>query len=139
MADRSIFMEEKKFIKLPESELEVMQAIWALNAEGEKFVSAGLIMKRFPALNRLKLTTVLTLITRLQFKGFISSEKLGRSNCYKPLIDEVAYKKFVAGDFCDKVYRSNKLNMISAIVEDGGLTAEELAAVKKMIENEEAK
>ena len=67
--------DNKEFIKLPESELEVMQAIWALNAEGEKFVSAGLIMKRFPALCRLKLTTVLTLITRLQNKGFISSEK----------------------------------------------------------------
>ena len=38
-------MSDKKMIKLPESELEVMQAIWALNEEGEKFVSAGLIMK----------------------------------------------------------------------------------------------
>lgn len=131
-------MEEKKFIKLPESELEVMQAIWALNAEGEKFVSASLVMKKFPALNRLKLTTVLTLITRLQFKGFISSEKLGRSNCYKPLIDEVEYKKFVAADFLEKVYRGNKLNMIAAVLEDGELTAEELAAVKAMVEKEEA-
>ncbi len=132
-------MENKKFIKLPESELEVMQAIWALNAEGEPFVSAGLIMKKFPALTRLKLTTVLTLITRLQFKGFISSEKLGRANCYKPLIDEAEYKKFVAGDFCDKVYRSNRVNLISALVEGSGMTNEELETLKKVISDEEAK
>ena len=68
-------MEEKTFIKLPESELEVMQGIWLLDKEGETNISAGLVMKRCPALNRLKLTTVLTLINRLQFKGFICSEK----------------------------------------------------------------
>ena len=51
---------EDKMIKLPASELEIMQAIWVLDEEGEKFISASLIMKRFPDLNRLKLTTVLT-------------------------------------------------------------------------------
>ena len=109
-------MSDKKFIKLPESELEVMQAIWALNAEGEKFVSAGLIMKRFPALCRLKLTTVLTLITRLQLKGFISSEKLSRANCYKPLIDADEYRRFVAGDFVERVGHSRIYLAVGIVV-----------------------
>ena len=129
----------KEFIKLPESELEVMQAIWALNAEGEKFVSAGLIMKRFPALCRLKLTTVLTLITRLQNKGFISSEKLSRSNCYKPLIDADEYRRFVAGDFVQRVYMGNRLGLISNLIEVGELTAEDITELKKVIEETEKK
>lgn len=124
-------MSEKQFIKLPESELEVMQAIWALNAEGEKFVSAGLIMKRFPALCRLKLTTVLTLITRLQTKGFISSEKLSRANCYKPLIDADEYRRFVAEDFVERVYVGNRLGLIADLIKAGELTAEDLAALQK--------
>ena len=97
---------EEKMIKLPASELEIMQAIWVLDEEGEKFISASLIMKRFPALNRLKLTTVLTLITRLQNKGFINTEKLGRSNCYTPKISSADYRKFAYGDFVEKVYRN---------------------------------
>ena len=124
----------QEFIKLPESELEVMQAIWALNAEGEKFVSAGLIMKRFPALCRLKLTTVLTLITRLQNKGFISSEKLSRSNCYKPLIDADEYRRFVANDFVQRVYVGNRLGLISNLIESDDLSAEDIAELKKIIE-----
>ena len=124
-------MSEKQFIKLPESELEVMQAIWALNAEGEKFVSAGLIMKRFPALCRLKLTTVLTLITRLQTKGFISSEKLSRANCYKPLIAADEYRRYVAEDFVERVYVGNRLGLISDLIEAGELTAEDIAALLK--------
>lgn len=132
-------MTDKKIIKLPESELEIMQAIWALNEEGEKFVSAGLIMKRFPAITRLKLTTVLTLITRLQTKGFIRTEKLGRSNCYTPLIPSDEYRKFASGDFVQKVYMNDKMGLISALVTDENLTAEELSEIKEMIERSEKK
>ena len=136
---KGVTMSEKKIIKLPESELEIMQAIWALTEEGEKFVSAGLIMKRFPAITRLKLTTVLTLITRLQLKGFISTEKLGRSNCYTPLIPSDEYRKFASGDFVQKVYMNDKMGLISALVSDETLTAEELAEIKAIIEKNENK
>jgi predicted transcriptional regulator len=108
---------------LPESELEVMQSIWSLAAEGEPCLSAGVIMKKFPALNRLKLTTVLTLITRLQMKGFITSEKQGRSNCYTPLIEENEYKRFAAEDFLEKVFLGDRLGLVRLLTENGSGTA----------------
>jgi len=126
-------MDEKTFIKLPESELEVMQGIWLLDSEGEANISAGLVMKRCPALNRLKLTTVLTLINRLQFKGFISSEKKGRANCYTPLIDAEAYRKAAAEDFCEKVYLGNRGDAVSAIIEGGALTADEKERIMALL------
>lgn len=129
----------EKIIKLPESELEIMQAIWALNEEGEKFVTASLIMKRFTSLSRLKLTTILTLITRLQVKGFIKTEKIGRSNCYTPLITSAEYRKFASGDFVEKVYMNDKMGLISALVGDEKLTAEELDEIKAIIAKNENK
>ena len=128
---------EEKMIKLPASELEIMQAIWVLDEEGEKFISASLIMKRFPALNRLKLTTVLTLITRLQNKGFINTEKLGRSNRYTPKISSADYRKFAYGDFVEKVYRNDRMDLFSALVNDDALTKEDLAEIKALIEKTE--
>ena len=122
-------MEEKTMIKLPESELEIMQAIWALNEAGERYISAGLIMKRFPALTRLKLTTVLTLITRLNVKGFIKSEKIGRTNCYTPLIACADYRRFAVDDFVEKVFMDEKLSLINCLL-DGNLTEEEKAAIR---------
>jgi len=110
---------DNKFIKLPDSELEIMQAIWSLHGEGEKLITAGLVMKRFPALCRLKLTTVLTLTTRLLSKGFIRSEKIGRANCYFPLVDSAEYRKFVLDDFLQRVYFGNRVEMMK------DLTAEE--------------
>ena len=132
-------MTDGKIIKLPESELEIMQAIWALNEEGEPGVSAGLIMKRFPDLQRLKLTTVLTLITRLQTKGYIKTEKIGRSNCYTPIISSEEYRKFASGDFVEKVYMNDKIGLISALVSDDSLTAEELSEIRALIEKSEKK
>lgn len=129
---------EDRMIKLPASELEIMQAIWALDEEGEKFISASLVMKRFPALNRLKLTTVLTLITRLQTKGFIRTEKLGRSNCYTPIISSADYRRFAYGDFVENVYRSDRLDLFSALVNDEALTKEDLDEIKAMIEKAES-
>jgi len=129
---------EDRMIKLPASELEIMQAIWALDEEGEKFISASLVMKRFPALNRLKLTTVLTLITRLQTKGFIRTEKLGRSNCYTPIISSADYRRFAYGDFVENVYRNDRLDLFSALVNDEALTKEDLDEIKAMIEKAES-
>lgn len=126
-------MEEKKFIKLPDSELEVMQGIWVLNREGETCISASLVMKRFPELKRLKLTTVLTLINRLQFKGFITSEKRGRSNCYTPIINEEEYKRFVAADFLEKVYLGDSIAAITAVIESSNLTNDEQTRIKALI------
>lgn len=126
-------MPNKNIIKLPESELEVMQAIWALNGAGEKAVSAGMIMDRYPELNRLKLTTVLTLITRLHSKGYIKSEKIGRSNCYTPLVPLKEYRKFALNDFADKLYGVDKLDFVKTILSDGSLTKKELEALKDFI------
>ena len=129
---------EDRMIKLPASELEIMQAIWTLDEEGEKFISASLVMKRFPALTRLKLTTVLTLITRLQTKGFIRTEKLGRSNCYTPLISSAEYRKFAYGDFVEKVYRNDRMDLFSALIADEALTKEDLEEIKALIAKTES-
>ena len=130
---------ENIMIKLPASELEIMQAIWLLDAEGEKFITASLVMNRCPDLKRLKLTTVLTLISRLQMKGFVKVQKIGRSNGYIPIIDSAEYRKFAYGDFVERVYRNDRMELVSALVSDEALTKEDLAEIKALIEKTEAK
>lgn len=120
-------------IKLPASELEIMQAIWLLDAEGEKFITASLAMKRCPGLQRLKLTTVITLINRLLIKGFVQVQKIGRSNGYIPLISYEEYRKFAYGDFLEKVYLNNKMDLISALLSNEEYTKAELAEIKALV------
>ena len=130
--------EEKKIIKLPASELEVMQVIWRLDEEGEKFITASRVMKREPALNRLKLTTIFTLVSRLEMKGFIRTEKVGRSNCLEPIISSEDYRRFAYEDFVQNVYRSDRMDLVSALLDDEALTKEDLAEIKALVEKAEA-
>lgn len=128
----------KGIVKLPESELAVMQLIWDMHRAGEPSdsVTAGNLMERYPdRIGHLKLTTVLTLISRLIGKKFIRAEKTGRAYCYIPLVDEEEYKKMAAQDFVKTVYNSDTRGLISALVSDDGLTEKDIEELMKMLED----
>lgn len=126
--------DHKEFIKLPESELEIMEAIWALYEEGEKGITATMVVKHFPALNRLKLTTVLTLINRLAAKGFVTIEKIGRSNCYTPVVDVHAYRRFIAGDFVHRAFLDDPMELLLEVIRTSELSEMDIADLKAALD-----
>ena len=126
-----------EFIKLPESELEVMQIIWDMERDGYKEIHAGEMFQYAPAIGRLKMTTVLTLITRLIGKGFLSVRKVGRVNCYTPLVDETAYKNFATKDFLEMMYKNNASGLISALIGGDCLKESDIDALRRYIDESE--
>ena len=129
---------ENDMIKLPGSELEVMQIIWDMEKEGYSEIHAGEMFRYAPALGRLKLTTVLTLITRLIGKGYLSSRKVGRVNCYTPLVDETVYKNFATKNFLETVYKNNASGLISALIGGDCLSESDIDALRRYIDESEA-
>ena len=108
------------FIRLPDSELQIMQLIWDLENNGAKDIHAGLITATYPeVIGHLALTTILTLITRLQKKGFIKIEKRGRTNYSKSLISEAEYKVGAAENFFVTVFKSDKKSFLDALRANG--------------------
>ena len=92
---------KKDFTKLPESELQIMQLIWDMDKKGVKDIHAGALLAAYPdQIGHLALTTVLTLISRLQLKGFIDLEKHGRANCAIVLADEKRVQAPRGEGFC---------------------------------------
>ena len=82
--------------RLPDAELEVMQALWACKAPAVRFDVEKILFQTHP----MAMTTLLTLLTRLSEKGFIRIEKVGRSSQYTPLVSQEDYlsaqsKRFV--------------------------------------------
>jgi len=127
---------KKNYTKLPESELIIMQLIWDMEKKGVKDIHAGALLAAYPEqIGHLALTTVLTLITRLQNKGFIRLEKHGRANCAIVLADEDEYNRKAAADFVATVYKNNTKGLISALYSDGILSEEDIADLRREIEN----
>jgi predicted transcriptional regulator len=104
-------MDERR--RLPESELEIMLAVW--NGEGE--VSAPQIME---AMERpLTASALHSYLKRLEEKGFLSCRKEGRTNWYAPLVSRVSYQEQEGKNVLDKLY-AGSLKRFAAALYDGG-------------------
>ena len=129
----------KGMAKLPESELLVMQVIWDMNrmdSYAGNITAATMFSVCGDRIGHLKLTTVLTLISRLAGKGYIKMKKNGRSYHYTPLVDEAEYKQLVAADFVSTMYKNDAMSLVSALVNDGHITMDDINELKRMIEED---
>lgn len=118
--------------KLPDSELEVMQVIWGCEAP----VPRAEIESRMNEIHPMAQTTLLTLISRLDKKGFIKTEKVGRSSVYTPVIGRSEYTANESRNFFRRICGGSVSAFASALI-DGALSEEEITELKKLLDNGE--
>lgn len=115
--------------RLPDAEQEVMQAIWACTAPVVRTDIEKILYKTHP----MAMTTLLTLLTRLSEKGFITIEKNGRRSYYTPCISREDYLAAQSKSFVDKLCGGSMSTFATALC-SSGLTREELAELREMLE-----
>ena len=118
--------------RLPDAELEVMQALWACNMPAARSDIEEVLFKTHP----MAMTTLLTLLTRLCDKGFISIEKSGRKSYYSPTVSKEDYLASQSRSFFEKLC-GGSLSVFANALCDSGLTKEELAELRALLEKEE--
>ncbi len=118
--------DEMDIKKLPESELEVMLAVWELGDGATSEAVMKLLHKGW------KKTTLLSLLTRLCERGFLSCEKRGKINYYSPLVKKEDYLKTESARllrFC-----SNSVTRLVASLYDGeAIDKNDLEELEKFI------
>ena len=118
--------------KLPDGELEVMQAVWACPAPcTRKEISAVLF-----ATHEMAETTLLTMLSRLGEKGFLEIRKEGRSSTYTPLVSREDYLASQSRRFLDQLC-GGKISTLANALCSSGLTREELAELSSLLERDE--
>ena len=115
--------------RLPDAELEVMQAIWACEPPVARADIEEILYKTHP----MAMTTLLTLLTRLAEKQFIAIEKNGRRSYYTPCVSRQDYLASQSKTFVEKLCGGN-LSTFAAALCSSGLTKEELAELRDMLE-----
>lgn len=115
--------------KLPDAELEVMQAIWACTPPVARTDIEEILKDTHP----MALTTLLTLLSRLSEKGFIKIEKISRSARYYPLVTRQEYLAEQSKRFLNQLCGGNLSTFASALC-DSGLTKEEIAKLRDLLE-----
>lgn len=115
--------------RLPESELEIMQIIWKETPP----VSRAAVEEALENTHPLAPTTILTLLTRLCEKGFLSIEKEGRTNLYRPLITEKEYLALESRSFLNRVFHGSVAGFAAALC-DSGVRKEDLEELRELLE-----
>ena len=117
--------------RLPDAELEVMQAIWACSAPVSRAQIDEILRQTHPMAQ----TTLLTLLTRLAEKSYIQIDKTRRSASYTPLISREAYLAQQSRRFFDKLCGGSLSTFATALC-SSGLTKEEIAELRTLLEQE---
>ena len=117
------------FKRLPESELDIMLAVWA--AEGE--ISAPEILS---ALDRpLTASALHSYLKRLEEKGFLSCQKEGKTDRYTPLVSRAEYQHSEGRSILDKLYGGSLSRFAAALYDGGPVEREELQALQELLES----
>lgn len=120
---------EEKLKKLPDAELEVMQALWELEPPVPRAAVEAAMAGKKPMAQ----TTLLTLLSRLAEKGYVRIEKQGRSSVYTPLISREDYQARQSRRFVDQLFGGSMSAFASALTASG-IPREDLAELRRLLE-----
>ncbi len=113
--------------RLPDGELQVMQALWACEAPAtRRDIEAQLGQTMAP-------TTLLTFLSRLGEKGFLQIGKQGRVSCYSPLVSQKDYLASQSGRFVRQLCGGSMATFANALC-DSDLSAEDLEELRQLLQ-----
>lgn len=111
------------------SELEVMQILW--NAHEPLNIQA--VCDRLPS-NKWAYKTVATLLIRMEEKGAVTSQKKGRVNYYKPILDKEKYTKEQTKEFVSKLYNGSVKDLAVSLFKSDDMTQSDIDEIRKMFD-----
>ncbi len=121
----------KHIKRLPSAELNIMLILWQTNQP----VTSTYVMNQLEASQNKKLaiTSVLTLLSRLNEKGFVHIEKNGKSNVYTPLISEETYSRLESQTILERFYGNSLTSLVSSLVRSDDITKEDLDELRSYL------
>lgn len=107
-----------------------MMIIWELNKPVTRFeIEAEMGEER-----KITPTTILTFLARLQEKGFLAVEKVGKNNLYSPLIDKEVYMQKESKSILTRLFQNSAKNFLAALYDGENLTKEDLKELEAYIQ-----
>lgn len=116
--------------RLPDAELQVMQAVWALPVPAQ----TGSIRVKLEETRPWNLSALQTLLSRLVDRGFLSTAKEGRQRSYTPLVTEREYLAFENRPYLNG-RRGALPDLVAALYESHSLTRSDLEELRAYLDS----
>ena len=113
---------------ISEAEAVVMEVLWQQSPRSADDVVAALAHRDWAE------PTIKTLLNRLLTKGVIAAERDGRRYLYVPVVQRQAWVEAQSQAFIGRVFDGRVAPLVAHFSERGQLTAQDIAELKKLIQ-----
>ncbi len=115
--------------RISQSELDVMDVLWAKNPLGASEVAEGLANHKDWSIRTIK-----TLLARLVEKGALSTTTEGRRYLYAPLITKDSYAAGATRRLSDRLFGGRAAPLVMHLAKDDGLSQDDIAELEALLE-----
>jgi len=116
--------------RLPDAELMVMNIIW--KCEGE--ISSAHVAKMLEGRKDWSVTTILTFLSRLVDRGFLTVRKEKRQNLYQAVIEERTYIESESKSFLERFHDNSITSFVAALCGNNTISKADLAELRRFID-----
>ena len=118
--------------QISDSELELMKIVWS--AGGGTALYAQIMEALAGAGRTWQKNTVLTLLSRLVDKGFLTVRKLGRRNEYAAAVSEADYQAAQTQVLVNKLYAGSAKGLVAALIRQEAISPGDYEELKRFWE-----
>ena len=123
----------KSEIRLGRLELQIMNVVWSRGKATVHEVRDELSQGRKPAYS-----TILTMMRKLEAKGYLMHEVDGRTYVYQPAISHRAVRRCLLGDLVDRLFEGSPVLLLTSLVEWNRVTDRELREIQELVKKRKA-
>jgi len=114
-------------IRLGRLELQIMNVVWHRGKATVHDVKKAL-SRRNPAYS-----TILTMMRKLEAKGYLEHQVDGRTYVYRPSISQQAVRQGVLGDLVERLFEGSTSLLLTSLVGQNRISEKELKQIQKLI------
>lgn len=121
-------MKQSRQHRLGDLQLAIMRILWE---QGEATV-AGVHAALFPE-RGLALTTIATMLRKLEGRKLVAHRTEGRQYVYRPLVTEPVVRRTMVGELMDRLFEGNVTELVSHLLDQDEVDSRELDRLKQLI------
>ena len=117
--------------RLPDAEFSVMQGVWNFDIP----VSTAELKAKLDEKKEWNMSALQTVLSRLEEKGFVKSEKNGRNRFYTPLTSEEEYLVEEGRSFAERIGGKSLPKLVAAMFDNRKISDEEAEELMAFIKS----
>lgn len=114
--------------QLGDLQLAIMKVLWERGEAAVADVAAALQDER-----GLALTTIATMLVKMEQRGLVEHRSEGRRYLYRPLLSEGEVRRSMVGDLRRRLFGGDAAALVSHLIEEHDIDAEELGRLRALI------